>query len=47
MITDADITALDTADPLAAFRDAFSLPGGSSISAAIPWVRRHAMPAKD
>jgi kynureninase len=28
MITDADITALDTADPLAAFRDAFSLPEG-------------------
>ena len=28
MITDADIAALDAADPLAAFRDAFDLPGG-------------------
>ena len=28
MTTDADIAALDTADPLAGFRDAFSLPDG-------------------
>ncbi len=28
MTTDADISALDAADPLAAFRDAFSLPEG-------------------
>jgi kynureninase len=28
MITDADIPALATADPLAAFRDTFGVPGG-------------------
>ena len=39
-MTRDDAQALDAADPLARFRDAFDLPRGVIYLTAIPWARR-------